>query len=97
MMDHVRFLTGGVVPNSISVDYERAAINAVRIVYRDSDDYGCFFHLSKNMYERAQENGLSPLYLADQLFRTNIRMICTMAFVPVADIDQCFDELSQHC
>ena len=96
MMDHVRFLADGVVPNSISVDYERAAINAVRTVYRD-DDYSCFFHLSKNMYKRVRENGLSPLYLAGQLFRTNIRMICAMAFVPVADIDQCFDELSQHC
>ena len=85
-MDHVKFLTGGEVPNSISVDYERAAINAERTVYRDTDDYGGFFHLWKKMYKRVQENGLSTLYLADQLFCTNIRMICAMAFVPVANI-----------
>ena len=26
----------------------------------------------------------------------NIRMLCAVAFVPAADIEQCFDELCQH-
>lgn len=97
MMNHVNFLTGGVVPNSINIDFERAAINAVETVYPNTSKYGCFFHLSKNIYKKVQENGLAPLYLNDQVFRTNIRMVCALAFVPVADIERCFDILCLQC
>ena len=39
-----------------SVDYERAAINAVRALHPDTDDNGCFFHLPKHVYKKVQEN-----------------------------------------
>ena len=31
------------------------------------------------------------------MFRTNIRMVCALAFVPLADIERCFGILSLHC
>ena len=56
-------------------------------LYPNTNKYGCFFHLSENIYKRVQENGLAPLDLNDQVFRTNIRMVRALAFVSVADID----------
>ena len=50
MMNHLNFLTGGVVPNSINIDFEIGAINAVRGEYPNSNVYGCLFHLWKNVY-----------------------------------------------
>ena len=37
MMNHLIFLTGGVVPNSINVDFEIGVINAVRGEYPNSN------------------------------------------------------------
>ena len=97
MMNHLNFLTGGVVPNSINFDFEIGAINAVRGEYPNSNVYGCLFHLSKNVYKKVQANGLAALYLNDQVFRNNIRMICTLAFVPIPDIQRSFNALCQIC
>ena len=96
MLNHVSLLTGGAIPNSINIDCERAAINATKVIYPNTNIYGCFFHLSKNIYRKVQENGLSNQYLNDQVFRTNIR-ICALAFVATEDIEMCFTTLSQHC
>ena len=91
MLNHVSALTNRTVPQSINIDYERAA----EIVYPNSNKRGCFFHLSQNVYRHFQQNGL--LYLRDQDFRTNIRMVSALAFVPREDIAARFEDLSQHC
>ena len=93
----MNFLTGGVVPNSINVDFEIGAINAVRGEYPNPNVYGCLFHLSKNVYKKVQANSLAALYLNDQVFRNNIRMICALAFVPIPDIQRSFKALCQIC
>ena len=60
MLHHVSFLTGGTVPNSVNIDFERAAINVVSTVYPNSHTYGCFFHLSKNIYKKVFQIGTWP-------------------------------------
>ena len=97
MLNHVSALTNRAVPQSINIDYERAAIGAAEIVYPNSNKRGCFFHLSQNVYRHVQQNGLSQLYLRDEDFRTNIRMVSALAFVPREDIVARFEDLSQHC
>ena len=96
-MNHLNFLTGGVLPNSINVDFEIGAINAVRGEYPNSNVYSCLFHLSKNVYKTVQANGLAALYLNDQVFRNNTRMICALAFVPIPVIQRSFNALCQIC
>ena len=49
------------------------------------------FHLSKNVNKRVQDEGMSQLYMNDEEFRTNIRMISALSFVPIADTIQVFD------
>ena len=57
---------------------------------------GCLFHLSKNIYKRVQDEGMSYLYINDEEFRTNIRMVSLLSFVPIADTIQAFDVLISH-
>ena len=52
--------------------------------------------MSKNVYKRAQDEGMSQLYMNDEQFRTNIRMISALSFVPIAGTIQAFDALSNH-
>ena len=57
---------------------------------------GYLFHLSKNVYKRVQDEGMPQLYMNDEEFHTNIRMISALSFVPTADTIQAFDALSYH-
>ena len=66
-------------------------------MYPDSDLNGCLFHLSKNIYKRVKDFGLTNNYLNDQVFRENVRMVCTLAFVPLEDVEMCFGRLFEHC
>ena len=79
-MNHLNFLTGRVVPNSINVDFEIRAIKRVWLPFSP-----------------IEANGLAALYLNDQVFRNNIRMICALAFVPIPDNQRSFNALCQIC
>ena len=71
-------------------------LSATDRVYPIVSQKGCLFYLCQNVYRRVQQEGLSHLYLNDDAFRTNIRMISAISFVPIADTIQAFDELSNH-
>ena len=43
-----------------------------------------------------QDLGLSHQYLNDAVFRTNIKLISALGFVPIANTIQAFDALSNH-
>ena len=68
MLNHVRVLTGDAEPNAINIDFEIAAINSTRTVFPNTNIYGCLFHLSKNVYRKVQENGLTNDYINNQVF-----------------------------
>ena len=86
MLRYVKILTGNANPTSISVDFEGSAVIACSTVYPFSELSGCFFHLSQNIYKRVQENHVIDLYQNKVVFRTNRRMICALAFVPLEDV-----------
>ena len=50
----------------------------------------------KGIYHRVQELGLSHQCLNDAVFRTNIKVISSLSFVPIADTTQAIDALSNH-
>ena len=54
------------------------------------------FHLFKTVYKRVQDEDMSQLYINDEEFRTKIRMISALSFVPITDTIQAFDALSNH-
>ena len=63
-------------------DFEIGAINAFGTIYPNVPKFGCHFHLANSIYRHLQELGLSNLYQNDPIFRTNIKMISALAFVP---------------
>ena len=71
-------------------------MGALGQVYPVVPQKGCLFHLSKNIYKRVQDEGMPQLYMNDEEFCTNIRMISALSFVPTGDTIQAFDALSYH-
>ena len=96
-LQQVHRLTNGFIPQSIMIDFEQACIGAIPIVYPNTFVFGCLFHLSKSIFRHVQANGLQLQYSNDAVFRENIRMIPALAFVPIADTQQSFNALAQHC
>ena len=74
-------------------DFEVLMIGALEQIYPLVLQRSCLFHLSKNIYRKVQELGLSQLYVNDEGFRMNIRMICAISFVPIEDTIQAFQEV----
>ena len=80
-------------PRTIMTDFERAAINAFRAVFPDSDQQGCFFLFSQCLFRSIQSDSLQQLYESDAGFALKMRMIAAIAFVPVADVVTSFEHL----
>ena len=85
LLSRIHLLTNQVVPESIMTDFEQSMIGAIAQVYPLTVQKGCLFHLSKSIYRRVQELGLSHQYLNAAVFRTNVKMISALSFVPIAD------------
>ena len=90
-------LLNGASPTSIMIDYEQSCIGAIPRVFRNTTIYGGIFHLCQSVFRHFQEAGLQQQYTDDEEFRTNIRMIPSLAFVPLADITTAFETLAKHC
>ena len=82
-------LEQGLNPTSTMVDFEKAAINALEDNFL-SVISGCFFHLSQNVYRQTQSKGFTALYLEDEEFSLQMRMLAALAFIPECDVSDCF-------
>ena len=86
----------GASPTSVLTDFERAALNAFETIFPNSTLSGYFFHLSSNVWKKIQDVGLQQRYNNDEEFSIHVRMIMRLAFVPVADVVNAFNDLSDE-
>ena len=61
-------VTNHVNPESIMIDFEQSMMGALDQLYPIVPQKGCFFHLSKNVYKRVQDESISRLYRNDEEF-----------------------------
>ena len=88
----VRGLGNG--PVEVLLDFERAGINAIQTQFPTAQVYGCFYHLSSNIWKHIQSSGLQAHYVNDDEFSIHLRMIAALAFVPLFDVEDAFEELA---
>ena len=53
----------------------------------------CFFHWIKSIYRWILKNGFRVDYVSNGRFRSDIRMLASIAFIPPSFIEAAFDEL----
>lgn len=82
-------------PQYIMVDFERATMNAIRLVFPDAKISGCFFHFCQCIYRHVQKYGLQSIYANDADFAQHIRCLAALAFVPVKDVVRHYNSIKQ--
>ena len=78
-------------------DFELCIINAVQSVFGDIAR-ACFFHLQQRIYRRVQHEDLQQAHNDpnDKSVKVAAQMLCALAFVPVDDINDVFENLMEE-
>lgn len=71
----------------IHLDFE---INSFVHVFPDGQVFNCLFHLGQAIYRKVKKHGLTKRYHEDSEFRTAVRMLVALAFLPVAEVTPYF-------
>ncbi|KAF0987016.1 hypothetical protein HZS_4716, partial [Henneguya salminicola] len=80
LFEAIKELWPNLNPSSISIDFEQAAIGAIRTTFPNCAIHGCLFHLTKNMRRKLSDEGLLRRYNTDHDFALAARMIVTLSF-----------------
>ncbi|XP_031342271.1 uncharacterized protein LOC116170185 [Photinus pyralis] len=96
MFEAIKNLSPNLHPNSVSCDFESAAISAISECFPDTAIRGCFFHLAKNMKKHLTDMGFVALYNNDAEFALKAKMVISLVFVPLDDLDGFVEELGQE-
>ena len=70
----------------VTVDFERAAINALTETFPHATVAGCYFHLGQSHYRKVGEHGLSQKYLSNEEFRLRVKQLSALAFLPLGEV-----------
>lgn len=80
-------------PTDIMTDFEMAAIKAAKNHFPMAALHGCFFHFTQSFWRHVQTCGLQSIYAKDEDFAFNIRMVLSLAFVPLEHVVPAYEEL----
>ena len=80
---------------TILVDFEKAVMNACLKSLPGWEVSNCFFHLCQAVQKHIQKQ-FKKLYFQDKLFARASRLVVFLAFVPVADVEDAFYEITYY-
>ena len=67
----------------ISIDFEQSVIQAIKEVFHDEVSVQlCYYHLNQSIWRKVQDLGLAIKYKEDKNFRSAVKMIPALAFLP---------------
>ncbi|KAL3102476.1 hypothetical protein niasHT_025658 [Heterodera trifolii] len=73
-------------PSSFTIDFETAARNATVNAFPGCAINFCFFHFVRNLQKKIKEQSLWQRYCTDTVFAETVRMLTSVAFLPLSDI-----------
>jgi hypothetical protein len=79
-------------PETITIDFERAALNSINEHFPTTAVHGCFFHFGQCLWRNLQSLGLQDWYLEPENSLL-IKIIQALAFVPPDDVIDAFQQL----
>lgn len=82
-------------PTDITLDFEKAAMNAFKEEFPNAEIHGCHFHFGQSVWRHVQKYGLQTVYANDDDFAQNIKMLTALAFVPIDRVVDAFDQLME--
>lgn len=94
VFDKIAELCPGIQPEYFMVDFEMAAIRAIRMSFINTQVKGCFFHFSQCIYRKIQAVGLQSAYKNNSGLNLKMRMIAALAYLPVNKVEDGFEALA---
>lgn len=79
----------GLNPTQINIDFEQAAIKAIKQVFPNAKIQGCYFHLKQSLLRNLSQHELKTRYENDLQFASEIRQLQALAFLPVEEVISC--------
>lgn len=98
VLKNIKLLKPGLNPKTIMTDFETAQISAFQEVFPGIESRGCFFHFCQCIWRQIQsESAIRSKYedIDDPDFSLHIRELAALAFVPVDDVQTCFEKLTK--
>jgi len=74
-------------PQSVHLDFEIAAINALQTIFPQVELRGCHFHFTQCLWRKIQDVGLASVYKKNEDVRMHVRKCGAMAYLPLDKID----------
>lgn len=71
----------GLFSKSFLVDFEKAAINAIKNEFPNTKIHGYFFHLCQMVLRQTQRHSLAKQYSDDVNFVLGVRKLAALAFI----------------
>ncbi|XP_025407409.1 uncharacterized protein LOC112681362 [Sipha flava] len=93
LFEALKSIKTGLSSETIMVDFEKAAMNAISKYFPGTKIRGCFFHFTQSVWRHVQQTGLQQQYIEDSEFALQIRMMTALSFVPLYDVEQAFNDL----
>uniref|UniRef100_A0A915CML7 MULE transposase domain-containing protein n=1 Tax=Ditylenchus dipsaci TaxID=166011 RepID=A0A915CML7_9BILA len=94
VLERLKELRKKISPSSIAVDFEKAEWNAFEAAFPRIKHSACFFHFRQSLIRNVCSNN-KVLYESDDEFRKWTNLIAALAFVPVEDVSEAFEILTE--
>ena len=76
------------------MDFEKTHMNSISSEFRSASISTCLFHFGQNIYRKVCEFGFKHKHHTDDEFSIKIRCLYVLAFLPVDDATEGFEELT---
>lgn len=93
IFENLKRLQPNLNPTDVMLDFEQAAIKATQNSFPMAEIHLCRFHFGQNVWRHIQSVGLQQVYASDPDFAQNIKLLTALAFVPVDNVVDAYDEL----
>lgn len=80
-------------PKVVLTDFERAEMNAFKIIFKNVESKACIFHLGQSIYRRIASYGLARRYSNDTDFAVLLRQLFALAYLPEDEIEAAFFQI----
>ena len=94
VFDKIVELGPGIQSKYFMIDFELAAIRAIRMTFINTRVNGCTFHFSQCIYRKIQAEGLQSVYQNDSVLNLKMRMIAALAYLTVNKLEDGFEALA---
>ncbi|XP_055639888.1 uncharacterized protein LOC129777565 isoform X1 [Toxorhynchites rutilus septentrionalis] len=94
MFNILKRLVPDMAPERILLDFEKACMNAARIVFPETEIKGCYFHLCQSIIRKINAVGLKSEYESNIDTRLKLKSLAALSFVPKEDVQDIFKSLA---